>query len=73
MVAKAEVLRQLKPCFICGSRPFVREEIDFKNGSVENLWQILCTHKNQKPPLWFELRTKWGHDPEELIERWNSL
>lgn len=72
-LSKAEILKQLKPCIICGSTlPIVRENVDFIGGTTRNIWQVCCPHKPQKPALWYELKTKWVYDPAELINRWNA-
>lgn len=74
MTSKAEILKTLKPCVVCGNTlPIVRETVDFKKGTTSSIYQIVCPHKGQRPPLFFDLKTKWSSDPVELANRWNAL
>lgn len=71
---KADVLKALKPCILCGNAlPIVRESIDFKDGTTDSLYQVVCPHKGQKPRLWKDLVTAWSKIPQELVDRWNAL
>lgn len=73
MTSKAEILRQLKPCRLCGNTlPIVRESIDFKKGSANNIFLVACAHKSQQPRRWKELATSWQYDAEILVAIWNG-
>jgi len=73
-------MSELKPCKVCGCKPYVHETIIHAHGTAFRGWVVECTfdddyHRNppKVPPYVEHTFEIYGATEEEATERWEQL